>query len=170
MKNIFNLTLFITFFVITSEVNLFALDKIKEENEDLIQSVIKLVQEEYIDETVEDEIVESAINGMLQSLDPHSVYLNQKNFKELTNDTKGEFGGLGIEVTMEKGLVKVISPIDGTPAEKAGIIEGDLITHINKDPILGKSLSDAVSLMRGKPNTEIQITIARQGLQEGFDL
>ena len=107
---------------------------------------------------------------MLQSLDPHSVYLNQKNFKELTNDTKGEFGGLGIEVTMEKGLVKVISPIDGTPAEKAGIIEGDLITHINKDPILGKSLSDAVSLMRGKPNTEIQITIARQGLQEGFDL
>ena len=81
MKNIFNLTLFITFFVITSEVNLFALDKIKEENEDLIQSVIKLVQEEYIDETVEDEIVESAINGMLQSLDPHSVYLNQKNFK-----------------------------------------------------------------------------------------
>ena len=170
MKNIFNLTLFITFFVITSEVNLFALDKIKEENEDLIQSVIKLVQEEYIDETVEDEIVESAINGMLQSLDPHSVYLNQKNFKELTNDTKGEFGGLGIEVTMEKGLVKVISPIDGTPAEKAGIIEGDLITHINKDPILGKSLSDAVSLMRGKPNTEIQITIARQGLQKGFDL
>ena len=170
MKNIFNLTLFIIFFVVTSEANLFALDKIKEENEDLIQSVIKLVQEEYIDETVEDEIVESAINGMLQSLDPHSVYLNQKNFKELTNDTKGEFGGLGIEVTMEKGLVKVISPIDGTPAEKAGIIEGDLITHINKDPILGKSLSDAVSLMRGKPNTEIQITIARQGLQEGFDL
>ena len=157
MKNIFNLTLFITFFVITSEVNLFALDKIKEENEDLIQSVIKLVQEEYIDETVEDEIVESAINGMLQSLDPHSVYLNQKNFKELTNDTKGEFGGLGIEVTMEKGLVKVISPIDGTPAEKAGIIEGDLITHINKDPILGKSLSDAVSLMRGKPLSLIHI-------------
>ena len=131
MKNIFNLTLFIIFFVVTSEANLFALDKIKEENEDLLHSVIKLVQEEYIDETVEDEIVESAINGMLQSLDPHSVYLNQKNFKELTNDTKGEFGGLGIEVTMEKGLVKVISPIDGTPAEKAGIIEGDLITHIN---------------------------------------
>ena len=170
MKNIFNSTLFIIFLVVTSEANLFAADKIKEENEELLKSIIKLVQEEYIDETVEDEIVESAINGMLQSLDPHSIYLNQKNFKELTNDTKGEFGGLGIEVTMEKGLVKVISPIDGTPAEKAGIIEGDLITHINKDPILGKSLSDAVSLMRGKPNTEIQITIARQGLQEGFDL
>ena len=170
MKNIFNSTLFIIFLVITSEANLFASDKIKEENEELLQSIIKLVQEEYIDETVEDEIVESAINGMLQSLDPHSIYLNQKNFKELTSDTKGEFGGLGIEVTMEKGLVKVISPIDGTPAEKAGIIEGDLITHINKDPILGKSLSDAVSLMRGKPNTEIEITIARQGLEKGFDL
>lgn len=170
MKNIFNSTLFIIFLVITSEANLFASDKIKEENEELLQSIIKLVQEEYIDETVEDEIVESAINGMLQSLDPHSIYLNQKNFKELTSDTKGEFGGLGIEVTMEKGLVKVISPIDGTPAEKAGIIEGDFITHINKDPILGKSLSDAVSLMRGKPNTEIEITIARQGLEKGFDL
>lgn len=170
MKNIFNSTLFIIFLVITSEANLFASDKIKEENEELLQSIIKLVQEEYIDETVEDEIVESAINGMLQSLDPHSIYLNQKNFKELTSDTKGEFGGLGIEVTMEKGLVKVISPIDGTPAEKAGIIEGDLITHINKDPILGKSLSDAVSLMRGKPNTEIEITIARKGLEKGFDL
>lgn len=170
MKNIFNSTLFIIFLVVTSEANLFASDKIKEENEELLQSIIKLVQEEYIDETVEDEIVESAINGMLQSLDPHSIYLNQKNFKELTSDTKGEFGGLGIEVTMEKGLVKVISPIDGTPAEKAGIIEGDLITHINKDPILGKSLSDAVSLMRGKPNTEIEITIARQGLEKGFDL
>lgn len=170
MKNIFNSTLFIIFLVVTSEANLFASDKIKEENEELLQSIIKLVQEEYIDETVEDEIVESAINGMLQSLDPHSIYLNQKNFKELTSDTKGEFGGLGIEVTMEKGLVKVISPIDGTPAEKAGIIEGDFITHINKDPILGKSLSDAVSLMRGKPNTEIEITIARQGLEKGFDL
>ena len=99
MKNIFNSTLFIIFIAVTSEANLFAADKIKEENEELLKSIIKLVQEEYIDETVEDEIIESAINGMLQSLDPHSIYLNQKNFKELTSDTKGEFGGLGIEVT-----------------------------------------------------------------------
>ena len=170
MKKILTPTLFLIFLIVFVSVNLFASDKIKKENEDLLQSVIKLVQEEYIDETVEDEIVESAINGMLQSLDPHSLYLNQKDFKELTSDTKGEFGGLGIEVTMEKGLVKVISPIDKTPAERAGIIEGDFITHINKDPILGKSLSEAVSLMRGKPNTEIEITIARKGLDEGFDL
>ena len=170
MKKILNLTLFLIFLIVFVSINVFASDKIKKENEDLLQSVIKLVQEEYIDETVEDEIVESAINGMLQSLDPHSLYLNQKDFKELTSDTRGEFGGLGIEVTMEKGLVKVISPIDKTPAERAGIIEGDFITHINKDPILGKSLSEAVSLMRGKPNTEIEITIARKGLDEGFDL
>ena len=170
MKKILTPTLFLIFLIVFVSVNIFASDKIKKENEDLLQSVIKLVQEEYIDETVEDEIVESAINGMLQSLDPHSLYLNQKDFKELTSDTKGEFGGLGIEVTMEKGLVKVISPIDKTPAERAGIIEGDFITHINKDPILGKSLSEAVSLMRGKPNTEIEITIAREGLDEGFDL
>lgn len=170
MKKILTPTLFLIFLMFFVSVNVFASDKIKRENEDLLQSVIKLVQDEYIDETVEDEIVESAINGMLQSLDPHSLYLNQKDFKELTSDTKGEFGGLGIEVTMEKGLVKVISPIDKTPAERAGIIEGDFITHINKDPILGKSLSEAVSLMRGKPNTEIEITIAREGLDEGFDL
>ena len=170
MKKILTPTLFLIFLIVFVSVNVFASDKIKKENEDLLQSVIKLVQEEYIDETVEDEIVESAINGMLQSLDPHSLYLNQKDFKELTSDTKGEFGGLGIEVTMERGLVKVISPIDKTPAERAGIIEGDFITHINKDPILGKSLSEAVSLMRGKPNTEIEITIARKGLDEGFDL
>ena len=170
MKKILTPTLFLIFLIVFVSVNIFASDKIKRENEDLLQSVIKLVQDEYIDETVEDEIVESAINGMLQSLDPHSLYFNQKDFKELTSDTKGEFGGLGIEVTMEKGLVKVISPIDKTPAERAGIIEGDFITHINKDPILGKSLSEAVSLMRGKPNTEIEITIAREGLDEGFDL
>ena len=170
MKKILNLTLFLIFLIVFVSINVFASDKIKKENEDLLQSVIKLVQEEYIDETVEDEIVESAINGMLQSLDPHSLYLNQKDFKELTSDTKGEFGGLGIEVTMEKGLVKVISPIDKTPAERAGIIEGDFITHINKDPILGKSLSEAVSLMRGKPNTEIEITVVRKGFDEGFDL
>ena len=170
MKKILTPTLFLIFLIVFVSVNVFASEKIKKENEDLLQSVIKLVQEEYIDETVEDEIVESAINGMLQSLDPHSLYLNQKDFKELTSDTKGEFGGLGIEVTMEKGLVKVISPIDKTPAERAGIIEGDFITHINKDPILGKSLSEAVSLMRGKPNTEIEITVVRKGFDEGFDL
>ena len=150
MKKILNPTLFLIFLKLTLWSDLFASEKIKVENDELLQSVIKLVQEEYIDETKEDEIVESAINGMLQSLDPHSVYLNQKDFKELTSDTKGEFGGLGIEVTMEKGLIKVISPIDKTPAERAGIIEGDLITHINKDPILGKKSIRSCFFNEGK--------------------
>ena len=135
------------FIINNSSFELFAGNDITQENKDLIESIIELVKEEYIDETDENEIVESAINGMLQSLDPHSIYLNPKNFEELKNDTKGEFAGLGIEVTMEKGLVKVISPIDGTPAYKAGISEGDYITHINKEAVLGKSLSEAVDLM-----------------------
>lgn len=150
--------------------SLFATENLKQENRDLIETIIELVREEYIDETNEDEIIESAINGMLQSLDPHSIYLNPKNYSELQKNTKGEFGGLGIEVTMESGLVKVISPIDGTPAYKAGISEGDYITHINKEAILGKTLSDAVELMRGKPNTSIEITVVRENIKEGFDL
>ena len=158
------------FIINNSSFELFAGNDITQENKDLIESIIELVKEEYIDETDENEIVESAINGMLQSLDPHSIYLNPKNFEELKNDTKGEFAGLGIEVTMERGLVKVISPIDGTPAYKAGISEGDYITHINKEAVLGKSLSEAVDLMRGKENTSIEITIAREGIEDGFDL
>ena len=108
--------LLVALMVVGFSLNLLASDELSQENKNLLQSVIELVKDEYIDETNEDEIVESAINGMLQSLDPHSIYLNPKNFSELKNDTRGEFGGLGIEVTMEKGLVKVISPIDGTPA------------------------------------------------------
>ena len=149
--------LVVALMVVGFSLNLLASDELSQENKNLLQSVIELVKDEYIDETNEDEIVESAINGMLQSLDPHSIYLNPKNFSELKNDTRGEFGGLGIEVTMEKGLVKVISPIDGTPAYRAGITEGDYITHINKEAIMGKNLSDAVELMRGKPNTAIEM-------------
>ena len=169
LKRFLLLTLSI-FIINNSSFELFAGNDITQENKDLIESIIELVKEEYIDETDENEIVESAINGMLQSLDPHSIYLNPKNFEELKNDTKGEFAGLGIEVTMERGLVKVISPIDGTPAYKAGISEGDYITHINKEAVLGKSLSEAVDLMRGKENTSIEITIAREGIEDGFDL
>ena len=103
-----------------------------------------------ISETEQSELVEAAINGMLKSLDPHSVYLTPKDFDNLQNDTSGEFGGIGIEVTMENGVIKVISPIDETPAQKAGMIAGDFITHINKEPILGKNLNDAVDLMQRK--------------------
>ena len=149
----------------------FALSKtLEEENLDLLEKVITLVDKEYIDLTNQNELMESAINGILQSLDPHSVYLPPKEFENLQNNTSGQFGGLGIEVTMENGIIKVISPIDDSPALKAGMVEGDYITHINSEPILGKSLSDAVDLMRGEPKTEITITVVREKNDSAFDL
>lgn len=137
---------------------------------DLLNKVINIVDREYIEETEQDDLIEAAINGMLKSLDPHSSYLPPRDFENLQNDTSGEFGGIGIEVTMENGLIQVISPIDETPAQKAGLLSGDYITHINKEPILGKSLNEAVGLMRGKPNTEVLITIVREGLDNAFDV
>ena len=149
----------------------FALSKtLEDENLDLLEKVITLVDKEYIDLTNQNELMESAINGILQSLDPHSVYLPPKEFENLQNNTSGQFGGLGIEVTMENGIIKVISPIDDSPALKAGMVEGDYITHINSEPILGKSLSDAVDLMRGEPKTEITITVVREKNDSAFDL
>ena len=143
---------------------------LERENVDLLNKVIDLVDKEYIESTEQSELVEAAINGMLQSLDPHSVYLTPKDFANLQNDTSGEFGGIGIEVTMETGVIKVISPIDETPAQKAGMIAGDYITHINKEPIFGKNLNDAVDLMRGKPNTEVAITVVRKEKDDAFDI
>ena len=137
---------------------------------DLLNKVLNIVDREYIEETEQDDLIEAAINGMLKSLDPHSSYLPPRDFENLQNDTSGEFGGIGIEVTMENGLIQVISPIDETPAQKAGLLSGDYITHINKEPILGKSLSEAVDLMRGKPNTEVLITIVREDLDNAFDV
>jgi len=104
-----------------------------------------------------------AHRGMLTSLDPHSGYLNPESFDEMTTDTKGEFGGLGIEVTMEDGFVKVVSPIDDTPADKAGLEANDFITHIDGESVLGMTIGDAVDLMRGLVGTSIELTIAREG-------
>ena len=143
---------------------------LERENVDLLNKVIDLVDKEYIESTEQSVLVEAAINGMLQSLDPHSIYLTPKDFANLQNDTSGEFGGIGIEVTMENGVIKVISPIDETPAQKAGMIAGDYITHINKEPIFGKNLNDAVDLMRGKPNTEVAITVVRKEKDDAFDI
>ena len=137
---------------------------------DLLNKVLNIVDREYIEETEQDDLIEAAINGMLKSLDPHSSYLPPRDFENLQNDTSGEFGGIGIEITMENELIQVISPIDETPAQKAGLLSGDYITHINKEPILGKSLNEAVDLMRGKPNTEVLITIVREGLDNAFDV
>jgi carboxyl-terminal processing protease len=135
----------------------------------LFGEVFERVRAEYVDEVSDDTLVESAINGMLTSLDPHSNYLNTKNFNDMKVQTRGEFGGLGIEVSMENGLVKVVSPIDDTPAARAGLKPGDLITHIDGDPVQGMTLPEAVEKMRGLVNTDIKLTIRREG-KEPFDV
>jgi carboxyl-terminal processing protease len=135
----------------------------------LFGEVFERVRAEYVDEVSDDTLVESAINGMLTSLDPHSNYLNTKNFNDMKVQTRGEFGGLGIEVSMENGLVKVVSPIDDTPAARAGLKPGDLITHLDGNPVQGMTLPEAVEKMRGLVNTEIKLTIRREG-KEPFDV
>lgn len=133
---------------------------------DLFGDVFERVREDYVEEVTDTQLVEAAINGMLTNLDPHSSYLNAKAFQEMRVQTRGEFGGLGIEVTMENGLVKVVSPIDDTPAFKAGVKTGDLISQIDEQQVMGLSLQEAVEKMRGKPGTDIMLTILRDGEKE----
>lgn len=121
------------------------------------------VKEEYVEDVKDEKLIENAIRGMLSGLDPHSSYLNPEDFKELQVGTSGEFGGLGIEVTMEDGFVKVVSPIDDTPAQRAGVQAGDVIIRLDDSPVKGMSLNDAVKIMRGKPGTDIILTIVREG-------
>lgn len=132
----------------------------------LFGDVFERVKGDYVEEVDDQKLIESAINGMLTSLDPHSAYLNEKAFKDMQIQTKGEFGGLGIEVTMDNGLVKVVSPIDDTPAAKAGIKAADLISHINDEPVMGMTLSEAVEKMRGKVGTKVSLTVLREGEKE----
>src|SRR6202035_3558995 len=129
----------------------------------LFGEVFERVRAEYVDEVSDDTLVEGAINGMLTSLDPHSNYLNAKNFTDMKVQTRGEFGGLGIEVSMENGLIKVVSPIDDTPAPRAGLKPGDLITHLDGTPVQGLSLPEAVEKMRGPENSEVTLKIRRTG-------
>ena len=133
---------------------------------DLFGEVLEKIQDEYVEDIDQAEAMESAINGLLQSLDPYSSYMNQKTFEESETETSGEFGGLGIEVTMESGLVKVITPIDDTPAARAGVKAGDYITKINDVQVRGKSLMEAVNLMRGPVGTSIEITVRRKSLKK----
>jgi carboxyl-terminal processing protease len=135
----------------------------------LFGDVFELVRNDYVDEVKDDTLVEGAINGMLTALDPHSNYLNSKNFNDMKVQTRGEFGGLGIEVSMENGLVKVVSPIDDTPAAHAGLKPNDLITHLDGSPVQGLSLPEAVEKMRGPVNSDINLTVRREG-QEPFDV
>ena len=136
---------------------------------DLFGDVFERVRADYVKEVGDEELIEAAINGMLSSLDPHSSYLSPKSFKDMQVQTRGEFGGLGIEVTMESGFVKVVSPIDDTPAFRAGIKAGDFITHLDEKPVQGLALSEAVERMRGKIDTDIKLTIRREG-REPFDV
>jgi len=135
----------------------------------LFGDVFERVRAEYVEPPSEEEMIEAAITGMLASLDPHSSYLNPKNFKDMQVNTRGEFGGLGIQVTMEEGFVKVISPIDDTPAYRAGIESGDIITHLDGESVQGLTLNEAVERMRGKVGSDIKITIVREG-REPFDV
>ena len=133
---------------------------------DLFSEVLEKVQDEYVDEIDQAEVMDSAINGVLQSLDPYSAYMSPKIFEEMETETSGKFGGLGIEVSMEAGVVKVITPIDDTPAARAGIKAGDYIVRINGEQVQGKTLMQAVNLMRGPVGSSIEITIRRKGLKK----
>ncbi len=128
-----------------------------------LTEVFGKVKADYVEEVEDKKLLEDAISGMLSGLDPHSAYLDPEDFKELQVGTTGEFGGLGIEVTMEDGFVKVVSPIDDTPAQRAGVQAGDLVIRLDDSPVKGMSLNDAVNLMRGKPGTDITLTIVREG-------
>ena len=136
---------------------------------DLFGEVLENIKKEYVDDVDQAEVMDSAINGVLQSLDPYSAYMSPELFKEMQTDTRGEFGGLGIEIGMEAGVVKVISPIDDTPAEKAGIKAGDYIVKIGKDQVQGKSLMEAVKLMRGPVGTTIDLTIRRKNVKKPLE-
>jgi len=137
---------------------------------DLFGEVFDRVRADYVEPTEDAKLIETAINGMLTALDPHSSYMNPKNYRDMQVQTRGEFGGLGIEVTMENGVVKVVTPIDDTPASRAGLRPNDYITHIDEKPILGMTLSDAVDKMRGPVDTPILLTVVRKGTDEPFDV
>ncbi|WP_135449572.1 MULTISPECIES: S41 family peptidase [Tabrizicola] len=137
---------------------------------DLFGDIFERIRAQYVEEVSTEKLVTAAINGMLTSLDPHSSYLSAKDFEDMQVQTRGEFGGLGIEVTQEEGFIKVIAPMDGTPADKAGIRAGDFITHVNGESVLGLMLDEAVEKMRGPVGSEIIITVVREGVPEPFDV
>ena len=137
---------------------------------DLFGDIFERIRSQYVEEVDEAELIEAAINGMLTSLDPHSSYMSPKAAADMRVQTRGEFGGLGIEVTQQDGFVKVVSPIDGTPADAAGIEAGDFITHVDGETVLGLTLNKAVEMMRGPVGSEIIITVVREGEDEPFDV
>ena len=169
MKKIqFYLIIFLSSFFFSYSINSAEIDIYKKI--DLFGEVLEKINKEYVDEINQSESMDSAINGLLQSLDPYSSYMSPEIFQEMQTETSGEFGGLGIEVSMEAGVVKVITPIDDTPASKAGIKAGDYIVKIDNVQVQGKSLSEAVDLMRGLVGTDIELTIRRRGVKKALNL
>ena len=167
MKKIqFYLIIFLSSFFFSYSVNSAELDIYKKI--DLFGEVLEKINKQYVDEIDQSEGMDSAINGLLQSLDPYSSYMSPEIFQEMQTETSGEFGGLGIEVSMEAGVVKVITPIDDTPASKAGIKAGDYIVKIDNVQVQGKSLSEAVDLMRGLVGTDIELTLRRRGVKKAL--
>ena len=140
------------------------------EDLNLFGAVLARIRSNYVEKPDDNKLIEDAINGMLTALDPHSTYMNAKEFREMQVQTRGEFGGLGIEVTMENGAIKVVSPIEDTPASKAGLLSGDLIVALDKEPIEGLTLEQAVEKMRGPINAPITLTIERKGVDNSFDV
>jgi len=163
-KNIFLIFIFLNLYF----TNLYSSNELYEKI-DLFGEVLEKIEKDYVDEVNQTKMMDSAINGVLQSLDPYSAYMSPELFKEMQTDTRGEFGGLGIEIGMESGLVKVISPIDDTPASKAGIKAGDYIVKIGNDQVQGKSLMEAVKLMRGPVGTSIKLTIRRKNVKKPLE-
>ena len=137
---------------------------------DLFGQVFDLIKSKYVEEVKSKELIEAAINGMLSSLDPHSGFLVPKSYDDMQVDTKGSFGGLGIEVTQQDGFVKVVSPMDDTPAYKAGVLAGDFITFVDDKPMLGLTLSEAVEIMRGPVGSSVKLTIVREGLEDPIEV
>ncbi|MBT8456304.1 MAG: S41 family peptidase [Rhodobacteraceae bacterium] len=137
---------------------------------DLFGDIFERIRAQYVEDVDEEDLIEAAINGMLTSLDPHSSYLSPDDAAAMRVQTRGEFGGLGIEVTQEEGFVKIVAPMDGTPAADAGVEAGDFITHVDGESVLGLTLNDAVELMRGPIGSEIVITVVREGVDDPFDI
>ena len=168
MKNIYSTFLIILLSLSISKYAYSANDDDIYKKIDLFSEVLDKINKEYVEDINQSEVMDAAINGVLQSLDPYSAYMSPESFENMQTETSGEFGGLGIEVSMEAGVVKVISPIDGSPADEVGVKAGDYIVKINEHQVQGKTLTEAVDLMRGPVGSDIEITVRRKGVKKAI--
>ena len=168
MKNIYSTFLIILLSLSISKYAYSASDDDIYKKIDLFSEVLDKINKEYVEDINQSEVMDAAINGVLQSLDPYSAYMSPESFENMQTETSGEFGGLGIEVSMEAGVVKVISPIDGSPADEVGVKAGDYIVKINEHQVQGKTLTEAVDLMRGPVGSDIEITVRRKGVKKAI--